>query len=121
MPNSTNLALLGFISAFKVNQRQLIEESVRVTKQGGTVLISTYSEKFWEHRLQWFQLQSHAGLLGEIDYDKTCNGVIVCKDGFNATTLTPDQFLSLTTCLPVESRVVEVDDSSLFCEIILKA
>ena len=105
------------ISAFKVNQRRLIEESVRVTKPGGIVLFSTYSEKFWEHRLRWFQIQSDAGLLGEIDYEKTRNGVIVCKDGFQATTLSSERFLSLTSGLPVRTEIIEVDESSLFCEI----
>jgi 2-polyprenyl-6-hydroxyphenyl methylase/3-demethylubiquinone-9 3-methyltransferase len=78
------------ISAFHVNQRDLILESVRVTKPGGTVLFSSYSEKFWKPRLEWFQLQSEAGLLGEIDYEKTKDGVIVCKDGFTATTVSPE-------------------------------
>ena len=105
------------ISAFKVNQRRLIEESVRVTKPGGILLFSTYSEKFWEHRLQWFQIQSDAGLLGEIDYEKTGSGVIVCKDGFQATTLSPEQLLALTSGLSVRTEIVEVDESSLFCEI----
>ncbi len=105
------------VSAFHVNQRDLIAESVRVTRPGGTVLFSSYSEKFWEDRLEWFQIQSAAGLLGEIDYDKTGDGVIVCKDGFTATTVRPDRFLSLTAEFNVDTTTVEVDGSSLFCEI----
>jgi 2-polyprenyl-6-hydroxyphenyl methylase/3-demethylubiquinone-9 3-methyltransferase len=105
------------ISAFHVNQRELIRESVRVAKSGGTVLFSTYSEKFWNARLEWFERQSEAGLLGEIDYEKTREGVIVCKDGFTATTILPDDFLSLTADLNAETRIVEVGESSLFCEI----
>lgn len=76
----------------------------------------TYSEKFWEHRLKWFERQSEAGLLGEIDYEKTGNGVIVCKDGFKATTVSPDRFLAFTSRFNVKTRIVEVDESSLFCE-----
>lgn len=34
------------ISAFKVDQRDLIRESVRVTRAGGMVLLSTYAERF---------------------------------------------------------------------------
>ena len=106
------------ISAFHVHQRDLIRESFRVAKPGGTILFSSYCEKFWEDRLMWFQLQSDAGLLGEIDREKTHNGTIVCKDGFVATTVSPDQFELLTQGLDADVRVVEVDGSSCFCEII---
>jgi 2-polyprenyl-6-hydroxyphenyl methylase/3-demethylubiquinone-9 3-methyltransferase len=107
------------ISAFHVDVRKLIEESIRVTKQGGLILFSTYSEKFWNHRLEWFQLQSDAKLLGEIDYEKTKNGNIVCKDGFTATTIPPEQFLALTANLNnIKATIEEVDESSLFCEIL---
>jgi len=106
------------ISAFHVNQRDLIRESIRVTKPGGTVLFSSYSDKFWEDRLAWFQLQSEAGLLGEIDRKKSRDGVIVCQDGFVASTVRPEQFRSLTEDLNVHINIVEVDESSLFCEII---
>jgi len=104
------------ISAFHVDQKELIKESIRVTKQKGTILFSSYSEKFWNHRLEWFRLQSEAGLLGEIDYEKTKNGIIVCKDGFTATTVNPEQFISLTSDLNVNTKIVEVDESSVFCE-----
>lgn len=106
------------ISAFHVDQRELIRESIRVTKSGGKVLYSSYSERFWDSRLEWFERQSKAGLLGEIDVEKTGNGVIVCKDGFTATTVTPSQFSSLVSGLNVDVKIVEVDESSLFCEII---
>jgi SAM-dependent methyltransferase len=105
------------ISAFHVDQRALVSESVRVTKPGGTVLFSSYSDRFWKHRLEWFELQSEAGLIGEIDYAKTKDGVIVCKDGFTATTVRSEDFIALTTHLNVDVRIVEVDESSLFCEI----
>jgi ubiquinone/menaquinone biosynthesis C-methylase UbiE len=104
------------ISAFHVDQKELIKESIRVTKRNGTILFSSYSEKFWDQRLEWFRLQSEAGLLGEIDYEKTRDGVIVCKDGFTATTVSQEQFLSLASELNVEAKITEVDKSSLFCE-----
>lgn len=106
------------ISAFHVNQHDLIRESIRVAKPGGTVLFSSYSEKFWEDRLAWFLLQSEAGLLGQIDHEKSRDGVIVCQDGFFASTVRPDQFRSMTEDLNVNMRIVEVDESSIFCEII---
>jgi len=105
------------ISAFHVNQQDLLRESIRVTKPGGTVLFSSYSDKFWKDRLKWFQLQSETELLGEIDHEKTRNGVIVCKDGFTATTVRPHQFISLTEEFNVDTQIVEVDESSLFYEI----
>jgi len=107
------------ISAFKANQMELIREAVRVTRTGGIVLFSSYSEKFWDDRLEWFQFQANEGLLGEIDYDKTGDGVIICKDGFKATTVTPDDFRRLTSELGYTCRIIEIDDSSLFCKIIV--
>ncbi|UCF79114.1 MAG: class I SAM-dependent methyltransferase [Candidatus Eiseniibacteriota bacterium] len=106
------------ISAFHSDNRLLIGESVRVTKHGGKVLFSSYSDKFWNHRLEWFRLQAREGLLGEFDEEKAKNGVIECKDGFEATTVRPKDFLSLTAGLDAEVRLEEVDESSLFCEIV---
>jgi ubiquinone/menaquinone biosynthesis C-methylase UbiE len=105
------------ISAFHVDQRTLISESVRVTRADGIVLFSSYSDKFWKHRLEWFELQSAAGLLGEIDYDRTMDGVIVSRDGFTATTVNAEDFRALTADLNADVRIVEIDESSLFCEI----
>jgi 2-polyprenyl-6-hydroxyphenyl methylase/3-demethylubiquinone-9 3-methyltransferase len=105
------------ISAFKVDQRKLIEEAIRVTHSGGIVLFSSYSERFWEDRLEWFRLQSEHGLIGEIDYDATGNGIIVCKDGFRASTVSPEDFISLTMDLNINFTVTEVDNSSIFYEI----
>lgn len=106
------------ISVFHVNQTNLIRESIWVTKARGIILFSSYSEKFWEHRLKWFQLQSEAGLLGEIDYEKTKNGVVICKDGFTANTVTPEQFTALTSNIRnINVNITEVDESSVFCEI----
>ena len=105
------------ISAFKVDQRELMKEAMRVTCSGGTVLFSSYSEHFWEDRLEWFRIQSDYGLIGEIDYDATGDGVIVCKDGFRATTIGPDDFFGLTSDFDIHPRITEVDGSSIFCEI----
>ena len=105
------------ISAFHVDQRKLIEESIRVTRLGGLVLFSSYSDKFWNERLRWFELQAQHELLGEIDYQRTGDGVIVCKDGFTATTVDEAGFSELTRALEAEVHLLEVDSSSLFCEI----
>lgn len=104
------------ISAFQVDQRKLMREAIRVAGPGGIVLFSSYSEKFWDDRLHWFRLQAEKGLIGEIAEEKTGNGVIVCKDGFRATTLGASDFLNLTSGLGVETIITEVDGSSVFCE-----
>jgi ubiquinone/menaquinone biosynthesis C-methylase UbiE len=106
------------ISAFHVDQNDLIRESIRVTRPGGRAVFSTYSDEFWEDRLEWFRLQSESGLVGAIDYEKTHDGVIVCKDGFSATTVRPNELLALTADLDVDAEVVGVDKSSLFFEVI---
>lgn len=102
------------ISAFHVDRRALIMESLRVAKAGGKVLFSTYSEKFWEHRLDWFERQAAAGLLGELDYDQTRDGLIVCKDGFRASTVSAAEFKELAAGLKATLSIEEVDGSSLF-------
>ncbi|KPJ59291.1 MAG: hypothetical protein AMJ46_11640 [Latescibacteria bacterium DG_63] len=108
------------ISAFHVDGSELIREAVRVTKHGAAALFSSYSDKFWDNRLEWFRLQAKEGLLGEIDEEKARKGVIETRDGFKATTVRPDDFLSLTDGLGVETEIVEVDESSLFCEIVAR-
>ena len=105
------------ISAFKVDQRALLAEAVRVTRAGGKVLFSSYSESFWPHRLDWFRAQADCGLLGEIDEAATGNGVIVCKDGFTATTAGPEDFRALAADIGLAADIVTVDDSSVFCTI----
>jgi 2-polyprenyl-6-hydroxyphenyl methylase/3-demethylubiquinone-9 3-methyltransferase len=107
------------ISAFAVDQRQLFAEAVRVTRPGGLVLFSSYSARFWEHRLEWFEVQAAHRLIGEIDYQATENGLIVCKDGFRATTVDAEAFGRLAAAVGIAPRITEVDDSSLFCEMVV--
>ncbi len=106
------------ISAFHVNPRLLIQEAIRVTKPGGSAIFSTYADQFWPHRLEWFRLQADAGLVGEIDEEKTGNGVIVCKDGFTATTVRPPEFMKYIEGIQVKVHIEEVDQSSIFYDII---
>ncbi len=106
------------VSAFHADPGELIAEAVRVTKPGGVALFSSYADAFWEERLAWFEAQAAEGLLGEIDYGRTGDGVIACKDGFTATTFGPENFRSLAASLGLTARVEEVDGSSLFCEIV---
>jgi SAM-dependent methyltransferase len=102
------------LSAFHADRRRVVREALRVTRRGGKVFFSTYSDRFWEHRLAWFARQAEAGLIGEIDYERTGEGTIVCHDGFQASTVGPEEFAALLVGLDVELAVTEVDESSLF-------
>ena len=100
-----------------LTNKRLFAEAIRVTQLGGTVLFSSYCDSFWEDRLRWFEIQSAHGLAGTIDYRATGNGVIVCKDGFRATTVNAAGFRSLAAALGLAPNIFEVDCSSLSCEI----
>ncbi|MCK9617802.1 MAG: methyltransferase domain-containing protein [Lentimicrobiaceae bacterium] len=104
------------VSAFKIDPKRLISEALRVTKKKGVVLISSYSEQFWNERIEWFQIQAAEGLIGEIDYNLTRKGTIVCKDGFRAITFTKNDFTELATHFDADTEIYEVDNSSVFCE-----
>jgi len=108
------------ISAFGVDKKRLIAESIRVTGDNGIILFSSYSPKIWEARLEWFRKQSRFGLIGEIDEEKTRDGTIVCKDGFKATAVSGDQFVELFDEFGLNASIIEVDESSIFCKVIKK-
>jgi len=107
-------ALQNGISAFNIDPIRLIKESLRVTKTGGKVIFSSYSDKIWEERLNWFIHQSKENLIGEIDFNKTKDGSIVCKDGFKASTYTINDFEILKSKLDLNAIIKEVDSSSIF-------
>ena len=48
-------------------------------------------------------------------YLRAGDGFIARKDGFTATSFTPDQFRSLAADLPASLTLTEVDGSNLFC------
>jgi hypothetical protein len=91
-----------------------------VAKDGGVILFSSYSPKIWEARLEWFREQSRFGLLGKIDEEKTCDGTIVCRDGFRASTVSGEEFVELFGEFGLDASIVEVDESSVFCKVIKK-
>jgi SAM-dependent methyltransferase len=105
------------ISVFGVDPQRLVREAVRVTRSRGRVLCSSYSARFWDARLEWFEVQAQHGLIGEIDREATRDGVIVCRDGFRAATMDADGFRRLVVELGLVPAVTEVQGSSLFCEI----
>jgi 2-polyprenyl-6-hydroxyphenyl methylase/3-demethylubiquinone-9 3-methyltransferase len=105
------------ICAFRVDQERLLAEALRVVRPGGQVLISTYADRFWACRLEWFEAQASAGLVGPIDHAQSRDGVIVCSDGFRSGRLTPDELAGLAHRLHVPASITEVDGSCVFCEI----
>ena len=109
------------ISAFNVDRKSLIAEAIRITRTGGRVLFSSYTDAFWPERLSWFRRQADCGLLGEIDEAATGDGVIVCKDGFKATTVGPEEFKALCSELNCHPEITIVNESSVFCEIIVQS
>ncbi|MGB9234925.1 MAG: class I SAM-dependent methyltransferase [Terriglobales bacterium] len=118
-PFDLTICIQNGICAFAVDRQQLFREAIRVTQSGGLVMFSSYAPQFWEHRLEWFEIQSAHHLIGEIDYQATGNGTIVCKDGFRATTVDRQSFETLAASLNAIPRITEVDDSSLFCEFVV--
>lgn len=106
------------ICAFNVDKRALAREALRVTRKGGIVLFSSYSDRFWPHRLAWFEAQSAEGLLGSIDHAASKDGFIVCSDGFRSGRMMPEDFSKLCTALGVRFTTCEIDNSAIFCEIV---
>lgn len=107
------------VAVFGVDPQRLASEAVRVTRPGGRVLFSSYAARFWEHRLEWFRIQAAHGLVGEIDYTGTGDGVIACRDGFQARAMAPEDFHLMAAGCGLECRTTEVDGSSLMCEMVL--
>ena len=108
------LCLQNGLSAIKGEPYDLVMKCVKALTKGGKGYFSTYSEKFWKHRLAWFEEQANKGLLGEIDKKLTKDGVIVCKDGFRAITFTEEDLIRLGQMSGCPHKIQEVDESSLF-------
>ena len=109
------LCIQNGISAFHMDKKQLALNALALARRSGKILFSGYTERFWDHRLEWFRLQAEHKLIGEIDETATGNGKIVCRDGFTAETVSPDQFRKLASELNLQMELEEVDGSSLFC------
>ena len=108
------LCLQNALSAMKVEPFSYMKKIVSLLSPNGTAFISTYSATFWEHRLVWFLEQAEKGLLGEIDLQQTKDGVIVGKDGFRATTHSPEQLDEIGKASGYPYQIQEVDASSVF-------
>jgi 2-polyprenyl-6-hydroxyphenyl methylase/3-demethylubiquinone-9 3-methyltransferase len=113
------LCLQNALSAVKGDALNTIHRCMRALIKGGKGYFSTYSHKFWEHRLAWFKEQADKKLLGELDSQRTKDGVIVCKDGFQAITFSERELRGFGDASGYSYEIQEVDESSLFL-IILK-
>ncbi len=112
------IGIQNSVCSFRVDQPKLFREALRVTVPGGRVMFSTYSDKIWVERLEWFEHQAERGLVGEIDYDQTTIGTIVCKDGLRLGRLTESEFRQICKQLSLDPVITEIDGSSLFCEVV---
>lgn len=106
------------ICAFGVEPMALVAEALRVTREGGSAIFSTYSDRFWDHRLAWFEAQAAEGLLGPLDRAACVDGTIACTDGFRSGRLTPARLGALAAAIGYPHRIAEVDESSVFLEIL---
>lgn len=113
-PFEAVLCMQNALSSMKVEPFSYTDKIMSLLSPGGRAWISTYSEKFWPHRLAWFQEQAEKGLLGEIDLDETKDGIIVCKDGFRAVTHSPGQLEEIGKASGYPYEIYEVDESSIF-------
>lgn len=107
------LCLQNALSAMRADDA-VINNIIKLLDTGGTAYFSSYSSNFWEWRLKWFEEQSQKGLLGEIDYARTKDGVIFCKDGFRAVTHSPEEFQKIGDQIGLPYFIEEVDHSSVF-------
>ena len=108
------LCLQNGLSAMNGEAANLVRRSLNSLRKGGKAYFSTYSNKFWEHRIAWFMEQADKGLLGKIDEEQTKNGVIICEGGFKAVTFTEEDFVRLGKLSGYRYEIREVDESSLF-------
>lgn len=108
------LCLQNGLSSIKGPTTPLIGQCLKALVPGGRAYFSTYSPKFWAHRLAWFEEQAGRGLLGKINHDRTRDGMIVCDDGFVATTFSKEELEALGAASGCRYCVEEVDESSLF-------
>ena len=108
------VCLQNGLSAVKGDPHGLIKGVMKALVPGGRAYFSTYSPKFWETRLAWFQEQADKKLLGPIDYDQTGDGVIVGHDGFRGLTFSEKELDELGRASGGAHHIEEVDESSLF-------
>ena len=113
------LCLQNGLSSMGMNI-DIIKKIADILSDNGKLIFSTYSEKFWDTRLKWFQEQADKRLLGEIDMKNTKDGVIVCKDGFKAKTFSYSDLTDIGKSVGYPFKIEEIDESSIFLVIYKK-
>ncbi len=113
------LGLQNALSAFNVPPSAVLAESARVTRPGGRLMFASYAPEFWDERLSWFRLQAEHGLIGPLDESASRDGVIVCRDGFRASTLDGRAFQDLAAPLGLEASLRTINGASLICELLV--
>jgi len=109
------------VAAFRVEASRLVAEALRVTREGGWVLFSTYSSRIWPDRLEWFRSQAREGLIGPLDESRTKGGTIVCQDGLRLSTASAEEFRAWFEDQGQSARIREVDQSAVFAEVTKRA
>ncbi len=112
-PFDVILCLQNGLSAMRADST-VIHKILDSVAPGGTAYFSSYSTKFWDFRLKWFEEQASKRLLGKIDYNETKDGVIICSGGFKATFHSTEDFEKIGEELGYPYQVQEVDESSVF-------
>jgi len=113
-PFDVVLCMQNALSAMQTEPLTYIKQIMDQITPEGRAFISSYSAKFWEHRFAWFQEQAEKGLLGEIDTEQSKDGVIIGKDGFRATTQSPEDLEQIGKASGFPFEITEVDESSIF-------
>ena len=72
------LCLQNGLSAMRADDR-VIKDIIGLLAPGGAAYFSSYSAKFWDCRLKWFEAQASKGLLGAIDPERTKDGVTFAR------------------------------------------
>ncbi len=109
------VCLQNGICAFRADPEGLLVEALRVTRPGGKAVFSTYAPGIWPARLEWFEAQAAAGLLGPVDRELSRDGVIVCRDGFRSGSFSREGFMELAVEHGLDACVEEVEESFLVC------
>lgn len=105
------------VAAFRADPLELAREALRVLRPGGCLLLASYADAFWPHRLEWFEAQAAAGLIGPLDRSACRDGTIVCRDGFRSGRMDTAGFRALAAGLGLAARLDEVAGAALVCEL----
>jgi len=111
------LCVQNGVAAFGGDRLALVREAARVTRAGGSVLLASYAEAFWPHRIEWYEAQAARGLKAPLDRNATGGGVVVGVDGFRSEAVSAGEFRRLAAAAGLEARIAEVAGASLFCEL----